>query len=278
MDLKAILLKLGVSSEDLDKYEKGEIDAGAIAAGTVDKIETTVKARIEEVVVEDKKKELFNAAYNQIEKAVIKAGGDLLDLKKYEGIEKGRVKTMIADLRAGFEEKVRAAEDKAAKGDADALADYRDRLSAANSMIDKMKTDHAAAISEREASFQKYKADQKIGGQLSALLGGLQNARLDADSMRDIFEAETRRRGVSFRLADDGGIVAIDGDGRPMRNPEKPSENLGLSDVFSDVAASRRFVKESNGAEENRRRIIAPNGGDGKSNVHPNFLKAYGDK
>ena len=274
--IKKILFALGLNEDDLNAVENDEKTAENVAAAIIDRAEGAIKTRIGEAVAEDKKSEIFNAVYNKIETVLTRNFSDRLDKTKYAG-KKDRIKSMIEDLRAGFDEE-RAKLENAAAGDAsEKLNEYRARLDEANKLIDKVREDAAAAVAEKDRAFNQYKTDQVITRRKNSLLSSLQNSRFDTEAMNDIFEAERRRRNISFKIDDDGQtVIAVDAEGKVLRNPDKPSENLTISAVFDSIAKDRKFVKESQGREDTRRVTIEANGSDGGGKMPAAFAEYLG--
>ena len=273
--IKKILFALGLSEDDLNAVENDEKTAENVAASIIDRAEGAIKTRIGEAVAEDKKSEIFNAVYNKIETVLTRNFADRLDKTKYAG-KKDKIKSMIEDLRAGFDEE-RAKLENAAAGDAsEKLNEYRARLDEANKLIDKVREDAAAVVAEKDRAFNQYKTDQVITRRKNSLLSSLQNSRFDTEAMNDIFEAERRRRNISFKIDDDGQtVIAVDAEGKVLRNPDKPSENLTISAVFDTIAKDRKFVKESQGREDTRRVTIEANG-DGGGKMPAAFAEYLG--
>lgn len=273
--IKKILFALGLSEAELTAVENDEQTAENVAASIIDRAEGAIKTRIGEAVAEDKKSEIFNAVYNKIETVLTRNFADRLDKTKYAG-KKDKIKSMIEDLRAGFDEE-RAKLENAAAGDAsEKLNEYRARLDEANKLIDKVREDAAAAVAEKDRAFNQYKTDQVITRRKNSLLSSLQNSRFDTEAMNDIFEAERRRRNISFKIDDDGQtVIAVDAEGKVLRNPDKPSENLTISAVFDTIAKDRKFVKESQGREDTRRVTIEANG-DGGGKMPAAFAEYLG--
>jgi hypothetical protein len=282
--IKKILFALGLSEDDLNAVENDEKTAENVAASIIDRAEGAIKTRIGEAVAEDKKSEIFNAVYNKIETVLTRNFSDRLDKTKYAG-KKDKIKSMIEDLRAGFDEE-RAKLENAAAGDAsEKLNEYRARLDEANKrarldeankLIDKVREDAAAAVAEKDRAFSQYKTDQVITRRKNSLLSSLQNSRFDTEAMNDIFEAERRRRNISFKIDDDGQtVIAVDAEGKVLRNPDKPSENLTINAVFDTIAKDRKFVKESQGREDTRRVTIEANG-DGGGKMPAAFAEYLG--
>jgi hypothetical protein len=258
---KKILLALGLNEADLSAVENDEKTAESAAASIIDRAEDSIKKRIGESVAEDKKSEIFNAVYNKVE--TILARNFDIDKSKYAG-KKDKIKAMVEDLKAGFDTERAKLENSVAGDASEKLNEYRARLDEANKLIDKVREEAAAVAVEKDRAFSKYKTDQVITRRKNSLLSSLKNSRFDTDAMNDIFEAERRRRNISFRLDEDGDtVIAIDAEGKAIRNPEKPSENLTINSVFDTIARDRKFVKESQGREETRRVTIEANGDNG---------------
>ena len=280
--LEELLKKLGASDDDIAAAQKENANAADIASGIIDRTEAAVRARIEERVVEDKKGEIFAGAYKKIEATVAKIAGGVIDPKNYADLKKDKVKIMLGDLKKHYDAELAKAQNEAAAGDASALDDYRERLQIAHKQLEEKETTFAAALAEKDNIFAGYKKGKIIDARKSGLFSGLQNARFDAATMADLFDAEVRRRGISFDTIDEA-VVAVDSEGKPLRNKNKPSQNLTLSDIFDDVADARGFARESNGGEGGRRVVISGGGGGEVGGakprrVHPNFSAKYGEK
>ena len=96
--LKTVVEKLGFDPETLDKISKNEIGIDDAVTGYVSKIEKSVSERLARQIEEQKKTELFGAAYAKTEKQL--AEEFQLDLNKYEGVDKrDRYKTILKDLK-----------------------------------------------------------------------------------------------------------------------------------------------------------------------------------
>lgn len=136
--LKTVVEKLGFDPETLDKISKNEIGIDDAVTGYVSKIEKSVSERLARQIEEQKKTELFGAAYAKTEKQL--AEEFQLDLNKYEGVDKrDRYKTILKDLKQQQIDMVEKLKQEYTSADQQKLQQLTQQLELANAKLNEEK-------------------------------------------------------------------------------------------------------------------------------------------
>jgi hypothetical protein len=270
--LKTVIEKLGIDSETLTKLEKGEIQADEVVNGLVSTFEKTVADRIGKVVEEQKKSELFGAAYAKTEKQFADEFG--MDLSKYETVDKkDRFKTIVKDLKFQQTELLDKLKSEYSGVNAQKLQQLTEQLELANAKLKDKEQSIADAIRAEQEKLINYKRDNQIEKVRNVLIEGVKNARLTQKEMRAVFDAEIREKKYDFEL-DDSGNVWITKDGQRVKHPQRPTDNLKYETLFEMIASENNFIKQSNGGEKKTFEIDDKVAGA----MHPNRVKYVTEK
>lgn len=266
--LKTVIEKLGFDNELLTKIETGEIQIDEAVTNYVSKVEKSIEERISKQVEEQKKTELFGAAYSKTEKQLADEFG--IDLNKYESVDKReRYKSMIKDLKQSQAEMIENLKKEYSSADAQKLQQLTQQLELANAKLNEKDRLMQEKLIEEQNKFQDYLKNQQIDGIRNKLVESIKNPRLTPKEMRAVFEAEVREKGYTFEMDADGNIW-VNKSGNRVKHPQKATENLKYETLFDLVSIENNFTKQSNASDPQK---FVFNDEKTKDGLHPARLK-----
>jgi len=266
--LKTVVEKLGFDPETLDKLSKNELPIDDAVNGYVSKIEKSVTERLARQIEEQKKTELFGAAYAKTEKQIADEFG--IDLSKYETVDKrDRYKTILKDLKQSQIEMVEKLKQEYTTADQQKLQQLTQQLELANAKLNEEKRLAQELVMQEQNKFKDYLKNQQIDGIRNKLVENIKNPRLTPKEMRAVFEADVRENGYTFELDQDNNVW-VNKDGNRVKHPLKPTENLKYETLFEIVATENNFIKQSNATDNNQKFVFEEKAKDG---IHPARLK-----
>lgn len=266
--LKTVVEKLGFDPETLDKLSKNELPIDDAVNGYVSKIEKSVTERLARQIEEQKKTELFGAAYAKTEKQL--AEEFQLDLSKYETVDKrDRYKTILKDLKQSQIEMVEKLKQEYTTADQQKLQQLTQQLELANAKLNEEKRLAQELVMQEQNKFKDYLKNQQIDGLRNRLVENIKNPRLTPKEMRAVFEADVRENGYTFELDQDNNVW-VNKDGNRVKHPLKPTENLKYETLFDIVAQENNFIKQSNASDNTTKFVFEEKAKDG---IHPARLK-----
>jgi hypothetical protein len=266
--LKTVVEKLGFDPETLDKLSKNELPIDDAVNGYVSKIEKSVTERLARQIEEQKKTELFGAAYAKTEKQIADEFG--LDLSKYETVDKrDRYKTILKDLKQSQIEMVEKLKQEYTTADQQKLQQLTQQLELANAKLNEEKRLAQELVMQEQNKFKDYLKNQQIDGLRNKLVENIKNPRLTPKEMRAVFEADVRENGYTFELDQDNNVW-VNKDGNRVKHPLKPTENLKYETLFEIVSTENNFIKQSNATDNNQKFVFDEKAKDG---IHPARLK-----
>lgn len=266
--LKTVVEKLGFDPETLDKLSKNELPIDDAVNSYVSKIEKSVTERLARQIEEQKKTELFGAAYAKTEKQIAEEFG--LDLSKYETVDKrDRYKTILKDLKQSQIEMVEKLKQEYTTADQQKLQQLTQQLELANAKLNEEKRLAQELVMQEQNKFKDYLKNQQIDGLRNKLVENIKNPRLTPKEMRAVFEADVRENGYTFELDQDNNVW-VNKDGNRVKHPLKPTENLKYETLFEIVSTENNFIKQSNATDNNQKFVFDEKAKDG---IHPARLK-----
>jgi hypothetical protein len=266
--LKTVVEKLGFDPETLDKLSKNELPIDDAVNGYVSKIEKSVTERLARQIEEQKKTELFGAAYAKTEKQI--ADEFQLDLTKYDGVDKkDRYRTILRDLKQQQFEMVEKLKQEYTTADQQKLQQLTQQLELANAKLNEKERMMQDAIMHEQNKFKDYLKNNQIDGIRNKLVESIKNPRLTPKEMRAVFEADVRENGYTFELDQDNNVW-VNKDGNRVKHPLKPTENLKYETLFEIVSTENNFVKQSNATDNTTKFVFEEKSKDG---IHPARLK-----
>jgi hypothetical protein len=266
--LKTVVEKLGFDPETLDKLSKNELPIDDAVNGYVSKIEKSVTERLARQIEEQKKTELFGAAYAKTEKQL--ADEFQLDLTKYDSVDKrDRYKTILKDLKQNQFEMVEKLKQEYTTADQQKLQQLTQQLELANAKLNEKERMMQDAIMQEQNKFKDYLKNNQIDGIRNKLVESIKNPRLTPKEMRAVFEADVRENGYTFELDQDNNVW-VNKDGNRVKHPLKPTENLKYETLFEIVSTENNFVKQSNATDNTTKFVFEEKSKDG---IHPARLK-----
>jgi transcriptional regulator with XRE-family HTH domain len=266
--LKTVVEKLGIDNEMLSKIEAGQLQVDDVVTSYVSQVEKSVSDRIAKQIEEQKKTELFGAAYAKTEKQLADEFG--VDLSKYESIDKrDRYKSIIKDLKQSQIEMVENIKKEYSSADAQKLQQLTQQLELANAKLNESERNSDQRVLAEQQKFQDYIKNQQIDGIRNKLVEGIKNPRLNPKEMRAVFEAEVREKGFTFEMDADGNIW-VNKDGNRVKHPQKATENLKYETLFEMVSNENNFTRQSNASEPQK---FVFNDEKTKDGLHPARLK-----
>lgn len=266
--LKTVIEKLGIDNEMLSKVEAGELQVDDVVTSYVSQVEKSVSDRIAKQIEEQKKTELFGAAYAKTEKQLADEFG--VDLSKYETVDKrDRYKTIIKDLKQSQIEMVEKLKSEYTSADAQKLQQLTQQLELANAKLNEKDHIYQQQLIEKDKQFQDYLKNQQIDGIRNKLVEGIKNPRLNPKEMRAVFESEVREKGFTFEMDPDGNIW-VNKEGNRVKHPQKATENLKYETLFELVSTENNFTRQSNASDPQK---FVFNDEKTKDGLHPARLK-----
>lgn len=266
--LKTVIEKLGIDNELLSKVEAGEMQVDDVVTSYVSQVEKSVTDRIAKQIEEQKKTELFGAAYAKTEKQLADEFG--VDLTKYESVDKrDRYKTIIKDLKQSQIEMIEKLKSEYTSADAQKLQQLTQQLELANAKLNEKDHIYQQQLIEKDKQFQDYLKNQQIDGIRNKLVESIKNPRLNPKEMRAVFEAEVREKGYTFEMDPDGNIW-VNKDGNRVKHPQKATENLKYETLFELVSTENNFTRQSNASDPQK---FVFNDEKTKDGLHPARLK-----
>jgi len=266
--LKTVVEKLGFDPETLDKLSKNELPIDDAVNGYVSKIEKSVTERLSRQIEEQKKTELFGAAYAKTEKQI--ADEFQLDLSKYDTVDKkDRYRTILKDLKQQQMDMVEKLKQEYTTADQQKLQQLTQQLELANAKLNEKERMMQDAIMQEQTKFKDYLKNQQIDGIRNKLVESIKNPRLTPKEMRAVFEADVRENGYTFELDQDNNVW-VNKDGNRVKHPLKPTENLKYETLFEIVSTENNFVKQSNATDNTTKFVFEEKSKDG---IHPARLK-----
>ena len=266
--LKTVVEKLGIDNEMLSKIESGELQVDDVVTSYVSQVEKSVSDRIAKQIEEQKKTELFGAAYAKTEKQLADEFG--VDLSKYESIDKrDRYKSIIKDLKQSQIEMVENLKKEYSSVDAQRLQQVTQQLELANAKLNEKDHEMQKKLIEKDQQFNDFKKNLQIDGIRNKLVESIKNPRLNPKEMRAVFEAEVRENGFTFEMDADGNIW-VNKDNNRVKHPQKATENLKYETLFEIVSTENNFTRQSNASEPQK---FVFNDEKSKDGVHPARLK-----
>lgn len=266
--LKTVVEKLGFDPETLDKLSKNELPIDDAVNGYVSRIEKSVTERLSRQIEEQKKTELFGAAYAKTEKQL--ADEFQLDLTKYDSVDKrDRYKTILKDLKQSQYEMVEKLKQEYTTADQQKLQQLTQQLELANAKLNEEKRTSQELVMAEQNKFKDYLRNQQIDGIRNKLVESIKNPRLTPKEMRAVFEADVRENGYTFELDQDNNVW-VNKDGNRVKHPMKPTENLKYETLFEIVSLENNFIKQSNATDNTTKFVFEEKSKDG---IHPARLK-----
>lgn len=266
--LKTVVEKLGFDPETLDKLSKNELPIDDAVNGYVSRIEKSVTERLSRQIEEQKKTELFGAAYAKTEKQL--ADEFQLDLTKYDSVDKrDRYKTILKDLKQSQFEMVEKLKQEYTTADQQKLQQLTQQLELANAKLNEEKRTAQELVMAEQNKFKDYLRNQQIDGIRNKLVESIKNPRLTPKEMRAVFEADVRENGYTFELDQDNNVW-VNKDGNRVKHPMKPTENLKYETLFEIVSLENNFIKQSNATDNTTKFVFEEKSKDG---IHPARLK-----
>jgi hypothetical protein len=266
--LKTVVEKLGFDPETLDKLSKNELPIDDAVNGYVSRIEKSVTERLSRQIEEQKKTELFGAAYAKTEKQL--ADEFQLDLTKYDSVDKrDRYKTILKDLKQSQYEMVEKLKQEYTTADQQKLQQLTQQLELANAKLNEEKRTGQELVMAEQNKFKDYLRNQQIDGIRNKLVESIKNPRLTPKEMRAVFEADVRENGYTFELDQDNNVW-VNKDGNRVKHPMKPTENLKYETLFEIVSLENNFIKQSNATDNTTKFVFEEKSKDG---IHPARLK-----
>ena len=266
--LKTVVEKLGFDPETLDKLSKNELPIDDAVNGYVSKIEKSVTERLARQIEEQKKTELFGAAYAKTEKQI--ADEFQLDLTKYDTVDKkDRYRTILKDLKQQQFDMVEKLKQEYTTADQQKLQQLTQQLELANAKLNEKERMMQDAIMQEQNKFKDYLKNNQIDGIRNKLVESIKNPRLTPKEMRAVFEADVRENGYTFELDQDNNVW-VNKDGNRVKHPLKPTENLKYETLFEIVSTENNFVKQSNATDNTTKFVFEEKSKDG---IHPARLK-----
>jgi hypothetical protein len=266
--LKTVVEKLGFDPETLDKLSKNELPIDDAVNGYVSRIEKSVTERLSRQIEEQKKTELFGAAYAKTEKQL--ADEFQLDLTKYDSVDKrDRYKTILKDLKQSQYEMVEKLKQEYTTADQQKLQQLTQQLELANAKLNEEKRTAQELVMAEQNKFKDYLRNQQIDGIRNKLVESIKNPRLTPKEMRAVFEADVRENGYTFELDQDNNVW-VNKDGNRVKHPMKPTENLKYETLFEIVSLENNFIKQSNATDNTTKFVFEEKSKDG---IHPARLK-----
>lgn len=266
--LKTVVEKLGFDPETLDKLSKNELPIDDAVNGYVSRIEKSVTERLSRQIEEQKKTELFGAAYAKTEKQL--AEEFQLDLTKYDSVDKrDRYKTILKDLKQSQYEMVEKLKQEYTTADQQKLQQLTQQLELANAKLNEEKRTAQELVQAEQNKFKDYLRNQQIDGIRNKLVESIKNPRLTPKEMRAVFEADVRENGYTFELDQDNNVW-VNKDGNRVKHPMKPTENLKYETLFEIVSIENNFIKQSNATDNTTKFVFEEKSKDG---IHPARLK-----
>ena len=266
--LKTVVEKLGFDPETLDKLSKNELPIDDAVNGYVSRIEKSVTERLSRQIEEQKKTELFGAAYAKTEKQL--ADEFQLDLTKYDSVDKrDRYKTILKDLKQSQYEMVEKLKQEYTTADQQKLQQLTQQLELANAKLNEEKRTAQELVMAEQNKFKDYLRNQQIDGIRNKLVESIKNPRLTPKEMRAVFEADVRENGYTFELDQDNNVW-VNKDGNRVKHPMKPTENLKYETLFEIVSIENNFIKQSNATDNTTKFVFEEKSKDG---IHPARLK-----
>jgi hypothetical protein len=266
--LKTVVEKLGFDPETLDKLSKNELPIDDAVNGYVSKIEKSVTERLARQIEEQKKTELFGAAYAKTEKQI--ADEFQLDLSKYDTVDKkDRYRTILKDLKQQQFDMVEKLKQEYTTADQQKLQQLTQQLELANAKLNEKERMMQDAIMQEQNKFKDYLKNNQIDGIRNKLVESIKNPRLTPKEMRAVFEADVRENGYTFELDQDNNVW-VNKDGNRVKHPLKPTENLKYETLFEIVSTENNFVKQSNATDNTTKFVFEEKSKDG---IHPARLK-----
>lgn len=266
--LKTVVEKLGFDPETLDKLSKNELPIDDAVNGYVSRIEKSVTERLSRQIEEQKKTELFGAAYAKTEKQL--AEEFQLDLTKYDSVDKrDRYKTILKDLKQSQYEMIEKLKQEYTTADQQKLQQLTQQLELANAKLNEEKRTAQELVQAEQNKFKDYLRNQQIDGIRNKLVESIKNPRLTPKEMRAVFEADVRENGYTFELDQDNNVW-VNKDGNRVKHPMKPTENLKYETLFEIVSLENNFIKQSNATDNTTKFVFEEKSKDG---IHPARLK-----
>lgn len=266
--LKTVVEKLGFDPETLDKLSKNELPIDDAVNGYVSRIEKSVTERLSRQIEEQKKTELFGAAYAKTEKQL--AEEFQLDLTKYDSVDKrDRYKTILKDLKQSQYEMLEKLKQEYTTADQQKLQQLTQQLELANAKLNEEKRTAQELVQAEQNKFKDYLRNQQIDGIRNKLVESIKNPRLTPKEMRAVFEADVRENGYTFELDQDNNVW-VNKDGNRVKHPMKPTENLKYETLFEIVSLENNFIKQSNATDNTTKFVFEEKSKDG---IHPARLK-----
>jgi hypothetical protein len=266
--LKTVVEKLGFDPETLDKLSKNELPIDDAVNGYVSKIEKSVTERLARQIEEQKKTELFGAAYAKTEKQI--ADEFQLDLSKYDTVDKkDRYRTILRDLKQQQFDMVEKLKQEYTTADQQKLQQLTQQLELANAKLNEKERMMQDAIMQEQNKFKDYLKNNQIDGIRNKLVESIKNPRLTPKEMRAVFESDVRENGYTFELDQDNNVW-VNKDGNRVKHPLKPTENLKYETLFEIVSTENNFVKQSNATDNTTKFVFEEKSKDG---IHPARLK-----
>jgi len=266
--LKTVIEKLGIDNEMLSKVEAGEMQVDDVVTSYVSQVEKTIEERLGKKIEEQKKTELFGAAYAKTEKQLADEFG--VDLSKYETVDKrDRYKTIIKDLKQSQIEMIENLKKEYSSVDAQNLRQLTQQLELSNARLNEKDNDYKKQLIEKDQQFEDFKKNLQIDGIRNKLVEGIKNPRLNPKEMRAVFDAEVREKGFTFEMDADGNIW-VNKDNIRVKHPQKATENLKYETLFELVSTENNFTRQSNASEPQK---FVFNDDKAKDGLHPARLK-----
>lgn len=282
MSAKELLLKLGLSNEDIQAIETDQTKIDEIATSFTSKFENSTKERYkslwEKENAENYQKTASIGVYNKIEPEVAKVFG--LEYDQYKNIDKDRLKKMLSDAKASFEAKVQEAEKKASEGKDQNVLQLQKQLEELQADYKRLKEIEESMPSKIEQERQAIKKEYTIKDVVNRALTAVQPKLIDVitpDIVATLLEKKAKLD------------VIFDNDGTPkvqILDPQtgtlaKRSNTENYTDlalfIEEQILKGQNWLKmqKQGGGNDPQPK---PNGGDkpkAQPWVHPRFTEYY---
>jgi hypothetical protein len=265
---KILADKLGISTEELEKLEKGELEVDALAKQYAERTEANYKTRLQAELEGTIKSAAFGEAFGLTEKRVSEVFG--IDATKYETVEKNkRLATMLEDTKANYEAKL----SELSGADEKKTKQVLDQLELANTKIKELEKALKEEVEKIHSEYSAKEAKRIFENQITELVAGIEKAAFPPKIMKATFATEFAASGFGYEVDAEGRIWLTKNNTR-VQNPARPTENLQLKDYFAQVSAENEFVAKSNGSgyQYGGGGQGGNGGGENGVKIHPNAL------
>ena len=286
MSAKDLLIKLGISSEEIEAIEKDPAKLDEVATSYTSKFENSTKERFksawEKEHGEQYQKNASIGVYNKIEPEIAKTFG--LNYDDYKTVDKDRLKKMLADAKAAQEAKFQEIEQKAAQGKDLNVLQLQKQLDELQGDYKRLKELEEQLPTKLEEARREVKKEKEIEVAIQSALNAVSSKTVDLVSV-DVIATLLSKQVALDVIFDEKGkarLQILDPETGTLAKRSNTENYTDLAQFIEEKILQPnkwlKMQKDGNGNAPQSNNKPQSQNQDNLKYVHPRFKEAYGLK